>query len=140
MPLAIGVVGVILLLLLVLAVLAPWISPADPMRQVLLMRLKPPGTLSSSGQLYLLGTDDQGRDVLTRVFYGARLSLSVAVISVGIGLVVGVSIGLIAATIALVLYPFAPWEGNAAHFVNAVGATMGPLGDRLDPSLRSGVT
>ncbi|HEY2254310.1 MAG TPA: cytosine permease, partial [Variovorax sp.] len=35
--------------------------------------------------------------------------------------------GLIAAAIALVLYPFAPWEGNAAHFVNAVGATMGPL-------------
>lgn len=35
--------------------------------------------------------------------------------------------GLIAAVIALVLYPFAPWEGNAAHFVNAVGATMGPL-------------
>nr|WKF61882.1 putative allantoin permease [Paraburkholderia busanensis] len=35
--------------------------------------------------------------------------------------------GYIAATIALVLYPFAPWEGNAAHFVNAIGATMGPL-------------
>ena len=35
--------------------------------------------------------------------------------------------GLIAALIALVLYPFAPWEGNAAHFVNAIGATMGPL-------------
>ena len=35
--------------------------------------------------------------------------------------------GLIAALIALVLYPFAPWEGGAAHFVNAIGATMGPL-------------
>ena len=35
--------------------------------------------------------------------------------------------GYIAAAIALVLYPFAPWEGNAAHFVNAIGATMGPL-------------
>ncbi|MGF6548644.1 NCS1 family nucleobase:cation symporter-1 [Paraburkholderia youngii] len=35
--------------------------------------------------------------------------------------------GLIAAAIALILYPFAPWEGNAAHFVNAIGATMGPL-------------
>jgi NCS1 family nucleobase:cation symporter-1 len=35
--------------------------------------------------------------------------------------------GYIAAGIALVLYPFAPWEGNAAHFVNAIGATMGPL-------------
>ncbi|WP_197457578.1 cytosine permease [Snodgrassella sp. CFCC 13594] len=35
--------------------------------------------------------------------------------------------GYIAALIALVLYPFAPWEGNAAHFVNAIGATMGPL-------------
>ena len=35
--------------------------------------------------------------------------------------------GYIAAGISLVLYPFAPWEGNAAHFVNAIGATMGPL-------------
>jgi len=52
--------------------------------------------LQAPSFVHWLGTDDQGRDVSTRVMYGARLSLSVAVISVGIGLIVGVSIGLVA--------------------------------------------
>ena len=42
------------------------------------MRLKPPGTVSSSAQLYLLGTDDLGRDLLSRILYGAQISLAVA--------------------------------------------------------------
>jgi peptide/nickel transport system permease protein len=96
-PFAIGVVGVILLALLVLAALAPWISPADPMRQVLIMRLKPPGTISSSGQLYLLGTDDLGRDLLSRILYGAQISLAVASLSVIVSTVVGVTLGMLAA-------------------------------------------
>jgi peptide/nickel transport system permease protein len=96
-PLAIVVVGTILLLLLVLAALAPWISPADPMRQVLLMRLKPPGTIASSGQLYLLGTDDLGRDLLSRILYGAQISLAVAMLSVIVSTVVGVTMGMLAA-------------------------------------------
>jgi peptide/nickel transport system permease protein len=96
-PLSIIVVGVILLLLLVLAALAPWISPADPMRQVLIMRLKPPGTISSSGQLYLLGTDDLGRDLLSRILYGAQISLAVASLSVIVSTVVGVTLGMLAA-------------------------------------------
>src|SRR5437762_14199750 len=91
-PLSISVAGVILVLLVVLAVLAPWISPADPMRQVLVMRLKPPGTLSASGQLYLLGTDDLGRDLLSRILYGAQISLAVAMVSVIVSTVVGVSL------------------------------------------------
>jgi peptide/nickel transport system permease protein len=96
-PLSIGVVGVILLLLLVIAALAPWISPADPMRQVLTMRLKPPGTISSSAQLYLLGTDDLGRDLLSRILYGAQISLAVASLSVIVSTVVGVTLGMLAA-------------------------------------------
>ena len=96
-PLAIGIVGAILLALLVLAALAPWISPADPMRQVLLMRLKPPGTISSSAQLYLLGTDDLGRDLLSRILYGAQISLAVATLSVIVSTVVGVTLGMLAA-------------------------------------------
>jgi peptide/nickel transport system permease protein len=96
-PLSIIVVGVILLLLLVLAALAPWISPADPMRQVLIMRLKPPGTISSSAQLYLLGTDDLGRDLLSRILYGAQISLAVASLSVIVSTLVGVTLGMLAA-------------------------------------------
>ncbi len=96
-PLSIVVVGAILLLLLALAALAPWLSPADPMRQVLLMRLRPPGAVSSSGQLYLLGTDDLGRDLLSRILYGAQISLTVAMLSVIVSTIVGVTLGMLAA-------------------------------------------
>ncbi len=77
-------------LLLFVALLAPVLSRYDP-----IVGDVSDGNLAPSFA-HWLGTDDQGRDVLTRVFYGARLSLSVAVISVGIGLVAGVTIGLVA--------------------------------------------
>ena len=82
--------GGLVALLLFVALFAPLLSRFDPTVGDVSDGLQAPGLV------HWLGTDDQGRDVLTRVFYGARLSLSVAVISVGIGLVVGVSIGLIA--------------------------------------------
>jgi peptide/nickel transport system permease protein len=84
-------------LILGLAALAPWIAPADPTRQVLMMRLKPPGTLAASGQIYLLGTDDLGRDLLSRTLFGARVSLAVATLSVLVSTLVGVTLGMIAA-------------------------------------------
>lgn len=95
-PISIMIVGAIFLVILVFALLAPWVAPADPMRQVLLMRLRPPGTVSSAGQLYLLGTDDLGRDLLSRILYGARVSLAVAVLSVLVSTLVGVTLGLMA--------------------------------------------
>ncbi len=82
--------GWLVALLLFVALFAPLLSHYDPIVGDASDGLQAPGFL------HWLGTDDQGRDVLTRVFYGARLSLSVAVISVGIGLVAGVSIGLLA--------------------------------------------
>jgi peptide/nickel transport system permease protein len=97
LPIAIPVVSLILALILVLAALAPWIAPADPTRQVLVMRLKPPGTLSASGQIYLLGTDDLGRDLLSRILFGAQVSLAVATLSVLVSTLVGVTLGMIAA-------------------------------------------
>jgi peptide/nickel transport system permease protein len=96
-PVAIVVVGLILTMILAAAVLAPWIAPADPTRQALLMRLKPPGTVAASGQIYLLGTDDLGRDLLSRVLFGAQASLSVATLSVLVSTLVGVTLGMIAA-------------------------------------------
>jgi peptide/nickel transport system permease protein len=95
-PLAIITVGVLFAVIVAVAVLAPLITPADPMRQVLLMRLRPPGTVSSAGQFYPLGTDDLGRDLLSRVLYGARVSLGVAILSVLVSTVVGVTLGMIA--------------------------------------------
>jgi peptide/nickel transport system permease protein len=96
-PVAVIIAGLILAAILGLAVLAPWIAPADPTRQVLVMRLKPPGTLAASGQVYLLGTDDLGRDLLSRILFGAQVSLMVATLSVLVSTLVGVTLGMMAA-------------------------------------------
>ncbi len=77
------------------AVAAPLLAPYDPLRQSLLLRLKPPGSLSG-GHAYLLGTDDLGRDLLSRILYGARVSLLVAAVAVALSFVVGTTLGLLA--------------------------------------------
>lgn len=79
----------------VLAVFAPWIAPHDPNTQNLLGRLKPPGT-TARGVLYLLGSDTLGRDLLSRLIYGARISLSVAVLSVALSGITGTLLGMAA--------------------------------------------
>src|ERR1700687_2601743 len=86
--LAVG--GGLVALLLFVALFAPVLSRYDPIVGDVSDGLQAPSFV------HWLGTDDQGRDVWTRVMYGARLSLSVAVISVSIGVVVGVTIGLVA--------------------------------------------
>jgi peptide/nickel transport system permease protein len=78
------------------AVAAPWLAPHDPLKQALLLRLRPPWTYTPSGGLFLLGTDDLGRDLLSRIIYGARASLTVATLSVAFSLLVGTVLGLIA--------------------------------------------
>ena len=75
---------------LLLAFIAPLIVPADPMEQALYDRLSPP-TFE-----HPFGTDDFGRDILSRVMYGARISLRVGVFAVLIALVLGTFIGLVA--------------------------------------------
>jgi peptide/nickel transport system permease protein len=78
--------------LIVIAVLAPWIAPHHPHEQNLGQRLLPPGTGS-----HLLGTDEFGRDILSRIIYGARVTLYivvlVALIAAPIGLIVGTAAG-----------------------------------------------
>jgi len=82
--------GVLVLLLILMAVFAPWLSPHDPIVGDVSQGLEPP----SPG--FWFGTDDQGRDVLSRVIWGSRISLSVALISVSIGAFVDISTGLVA--------------------------------------------
>jgi peptide/nickel transport system permease protein len=78
-----------------LAVFAPWIAPYDPNAQNLMGRIKPPGT-EARGVLYLLGSDELGRDLLSRIIHGARVSLSVALLSVALSGVVGSVLGMAA--------------------------------------------
>jgi len=75
---------------------APWIAPHDPLHQSLLLRLRPPLYRAPSGTVFWLGTDDVGRDLLSRVIFGARASLAVAVLSVSVSLLVGTPLGLLA--------------------------------------------
>jgi peptide/nickel transport system permease protein len=82
--------GAIVLAWLFVAIFAPWVAPYDPIKVNVTDSLIPPGPG------HWLGTDDLGRDVLSRVMWGARVSLSVGVISVSIGLLVGTSVGLAA--------------------------------------------
>ena len=96
----VAVAGLLVFAALVLAALfAPWITPQNPynLMQISIMdgRL-PPGTQGDE-MLYLIGTDDQGRDMLSAIFYGLRTSLMVGTSSTLIAIVIGGSLGLIAA-------------------------------------------
>lgn len=84
-----AIVGLIIVSAVILSgIFAPWISPYDPIKTDLYSRLEPPS------KDHWFGTDKLGRDVLSRIIWGARVSLKVGVISVGIGMVIGVIIGL----------------------------------------------
>jgi peptide/nickel transport system permease protein len=85
----------LLLLFVLLAVGAPSLAPVDPARQSLLARLRPPGT-QVGGITHWLGTDELGRDLLSRVLYGARVSLLVAFLSVCVSGSVGTLLGMLA--------------------------------------------
>jgi len=96
-----AVVGLFLLLLILLVALAaPLISPQNPydLAQLDIMDSRlPPGSRSASGTIFWLGTDDQGRDMLSAIFYGLRISLVVGVTSTLLALALGLALGLIAA-------------------------------------------
>ena len=82
--------GIILIVLIVLAIFAPWIAPHSYSYQNLDLGAQPP---SSD---FLLGTDTLGRDLFSRILYGARVSLLVGFVATGVALVIGVSWGIIA--------------------------------------------
>lgn len=99
-PLAVGSLIVFAITVLI-AVLAPWISPQNPydLMQLDIMNGKvPPGTEDIEGAMvFWLGTDDQGRDLLSGIFYGLRISLFVGVASAFISLIIGGAAGLFSA-------------------------------------------
>ena len=97
----VAVFGLVLLtIIMLIAVFAPLISPQNPydLAQLDVMDSRlPPGSPSPTGGTFWLGTDDQGRDMLSAIFYGLRISLSVGVIATVIALAIGLALGLIAA-------------------------------------------
>jgi ABC-type dipeptide/oligopeptide/nickel transport system permease subunit len=85
------------LLIVFLAIFAPWIAPHDPNESDLLRRLQPPAWMDGGEWSYVLGCDALGRDLLSRIIYGSRISifigLSVIVLATGMGVVAGLLAG-----------------------------------------------
>ena len=88
--------AVIIVVLLLCAIFSPWIAPHDPIKQSLANALKPPFWQQGGSPDYILGTDNLGRDILSRIIYGARISIIVGFAGVILSGVLGTSLGIIA--------------------------------------------
>jgi peptide/nickel transport system permease protein len=91
---------VVALLMMAAALAAPWISPQDPYDLASLRLMdarKPPGHVNAEGTTYLLGTDAQGRDVLSAILHGLRLSIQISLIAGAIAFSLGATLGATAA-------------------------------------------
>ncbi len=90
------IAGGFILLLVVLALFAPFIAPKDPLEQDLMLGTLSPVGASTYEPGYYLGTDDLGRDVLSRLIYGTRIALTVAFVAAGLAALIGTVLGLVA--------------------------------------------
>lgn len=96
---AVGALAVVVLILLV-ALIAPIIAPQDPYDLATLSLLdarRPPGHIGSGGYVHLLGTDDQGRDLVSAILYGLRISIQLGLMAGLFSLVIGSTLGILAA-------------------------------------------
>ena len=89
-------ISIVLFILVLPAIFADLITTHDPLRGQLADRLTPPAWAQDGTWSYPLGTDKQGRDILTRIIYGARISLMVSSVTILIGAFVGATLGLVA--------------------------------------------
>lgn len=94
-PLVVGS-WLILLGLVVTALLSPYVAPHNPIRERLIDRLLPPAWVEDGEWRYLLGTDHLGRDLVSRIIYGSRVSLVVGLAAVAIGGALGIALGVAA--------------------------------------------
>ncbi|OCI91383.1 ABC transporter permease [Rhizobium sp. AC27/96] len=88
--------GGFILILIILAIFAPYLAPKDPLEQDLMSGTLPPAWVEGSDPGFLLGTDDLGRDVLSRVIFGTRTALTVAFVAAGLAAFIGTLLGLLA--------------------------------------------
>lgn len=136
----VGLMGTLIVALIVLlAIIGPLISPHDPVGHNLRARFQPPGYTDSSG-VYILGTDQLGRDILSRIIAGARVSVLVGVVSVFIAGTIGVIYGLLSGFIggwldiilmrivdAILSIPFIVWVIAISGIVGIAGGGGGGL-------------
>ena len=91
-----ALVGMLILAIVTfVAIFGPWLAPFDPNRQNIMMRLLEPGQAGAGDLTYWLGSDQLGRDVFSRLLYGARVSLLVGVAAIAVGGTIGTIAGLV---------------------------------------------
>src|ERR671925_844580 len=150
LPMLCGIVLVFIMILV--AALAPWFAPFSPSAQFSDYVLKEPG----AGGKYFLGTDEFGRDVLSRIIWGARISLQVGLAAVIVGFIIGVPLGIMAGflggrvemvimrctdmlmafpTLLLALIIVAALGGSLLNEIVAIGIALTPSCVRLARSL-----
>ena len=88
--------GGFVLVLVAVALAAPWLAPKDPLEQDLMLGTLPPAGFAGAEPGFLLGTDDLGRDVLSRLIHGTRVALTVAFVAAGLAAAIGTALGLAA--------------------------------------------
>ena len=92
-----AVIGLAVIILIILAAVgAPWVAPHDPAAQSVLARLKPPSWMEGGLPEHLLGTDALGRDVLSRLIWGARVTLLIGAVTCFFAAALGIIVGLTA--------------------------------------------
>lgn len=128
---AVVAVGVVLLFVLI-AIFAPWIAPHDPHETDLLLRLQPPVWMEGGDWSYVLGCDALGRDLLSRIIYGSRVSIfigtAVVVLATGIGIVAGLAAGYLRGWVDTVISRLVDILLAFPYLLFAIGlmAMMGP--------------
>jgi peptide/nickel transport system permease protein len=124
--------GLILVGLIVTALLSPYIAPHSPIRERLVDRLLPPVWAEDGDRRYLLGTDHLGRDLLSRIIYGSRVSLVVGFAAVtiggGLGVVLGVAAGFLGGRTGEVIMAVADMQLAFPNILLAIAiiAVLGP--------------
>src|SRR4029434_5401611 len=129
--------SIIMFLLVVPAVLAPYVAPHDPLKGSLAKRLTPPVWQDGGSATHLLGTDKLGRDILSRLIYGARVSLTVSAIAIFVGGIVGTALALLSgylrARVSRRVSASAIFVGGIVG--TALGLISGYFGGRIDALL-----
>lgn len=128
-----GVIGLVLLAVIIAcAVFSPQIAPHDPLAQDLRNRLSPPAWMTEGSWDHILGTDELGRDILSRLIFGARASLTLAFISTTCSLIIGTALGIISGyrggALDAVVMRFADIQLSMPFYVIAIAvvAVLGP--------------
>jgi peptide/nickel transport system permease protein len=121
----------IIIVIVIMAIFAPLLAPHSPIDQTLRDKLLPPAWMLGGKEKYLLGTDAFGRDILSRLIYGARISLLVAVLALaaggGVGLLVGIVAGYLGGAVDAILMRLvdAAFTFPAILFALLLAVTMG---------------